>query len=672
VPIEHFRLRLYSAILHLCRHLEQLGSFAAALEEFPFLGGYLDEFAGTGIPTSSCRDATAAWDEAIWSWEAAWAERLPLLDLQVAAGLSEHALTLLFTAGLMDEDPRFGRLVAALQPHQDGPRPTVGLLTSWWGADGAQQARRAVRSLIDQSILEVANPHEPRSAWALQPPPILWDALRGDRPAMVAPWARYEDPSVLPDLEMLIVGPDLHARLQGLPGLMHTGLVQKVIVRGPESSGRRTSLKSVARACGRGCLELSGLNGSDDPRWAVAGSLATLLRAMPILALSPAPGESALIPDLAPFDGAIGITLPARGNATGPGIEQGVTLDTTLPDVAARCEHWAAALGPAAPADLVGVARMCRTTTGAIRRMARMALAEAGLEGRQSVSLADARRARDSLQAGRLDTLAVRVPCEGDWGDIVLGGETQRELALLEERCRCREELPGVLPGLFGAQLGTGVRALFTGLSGTGKSLGARLLAASLRKELYRLDLSSVVNKYLGETEKNLERTLSRAEALDVVLLIDEGDALMARRTDIDTSNDRYANLETDFLLQRLDTFEGILIVTTNAEQRMDEAFQRRLDAVVVFSPPGPAERMAIWALHLPPSHSVDRDFLEEIAVRCALTGGQIRNAVLHASLLAHSGAERVDGGHLEGAVRREYQKKGAMCPLRSRETVGG
>jgi SpoVK/Ycf46/Vps4 family AAA+-type ATPase len=232
------------------------------------------------------------------------------------------------------------------------------------------------------------------------------------------------------------------------------------------------------------------------------------------------------------------------------------------------------------------------------------------------------------------------------------------------------ERLPDALPEIFGSQLGAGVRALFTGPSGTGKSMAARLLAAGLGKDLYRLDLSAVVNKYLGETEKNLERALSRAETLDVILLIDEGDALLAQRTDVGTSNDRYANLETNFLLQRLESFEGILVVTTNAEQRIDDAFERRLDAIINFTAPGPMERWAIWALHLPPDHRVDDELLQDVAVRCALTGGQIRNAVLHASLLALSGHEALHSGHLEVAVRREYQKAGGVCPLRPREAA--
>jgi SpoVK/Ycf46/Vps4 family AAA+-type ATPase len=198
------------------------------------------------------------------------------------------------------------------------------------------------------------------------------------------------------------------------------------------------------------------------------------------------------------------------------------------------------------------------------------------------------------------------------------------------------------------------------------RPLAARLLAAVLEKDLYRVDLSSIVNKYIGETEKNLERVLSRAEELDVILLFDEGDALLTQRTGVSNANDRYANLETNYLLQRLESFDGILVVTTNAGDRIDAAFERRMDVVVEFQPAQAAERWALWQLHLPASHTIAPDFLDELASRCVLSGGQIRNAVQHAVLQAMPRGRGLDAALLEAAVRREYRKAGAVCPLRS------
>ena len=180
-----------------------------------------------------------------------------------------------------------------------------------------------------------------------------------------------------------------------------------------------------------------------------------------------------------------------------------------------------------------------------------------------------------------------------------------------------------------------------------------------------------MINKYIGETEKNLHRVLSRAEALDVVLLLDEGDALLGQRTEVRSANDRYANLETNYLLQRLETYQGIVVVTTNLGENIDSAFQRRMDVVVPFFPPQAEERWRILDLHLPPDHAVSSAFLERMAVACALTGGQLRNAALHATLLAlENGGGPVDTSHLEEAVRSEYRKAGAAYPL-AREGFG-
>ncbi len=151
------------------------------------------------------------------------------------------------------------------------------------------------------------------------------------------------------------------------------------------------------------------------------------------------------------------------------------------------------------------------------------------------------------------------------------------------------------------------------------------------------------------------------------MLLLDEGDSLLGNRTDVRSANDRYANLETNFLLQRLEHYQGIVLITTNLGENIDSAFQRRMDVVVNFMPPQEQERWQIWRLHLPDDHGVTPDFLTDVALRCPLTGGQIRNAALHATLLALDGAGdgvRVTDGHLDQALRSEYRKAGASFPL--------
>jgi len=157
---------------------------------------------------------------------------------------------------------------------------------------------------------------------------------------------------------------------------------------------------------------------------------------------------------------------------------------------------------------------------------------------------------------------------------------------------------------------------------------------------------------------------LSRAEALDVVLLLDEGDALLGQRTEVKSANDRYANLETNYLLQRLEHYQGIVLVTTNLGDAIDSAFQRRMDVVVPFYPPQPEERLHILRLHLPADHRVSPALLERVALRCALTGSQLRSAALSAALLALELQAPLADAHLEAALRGEYRKAGGICPL--------
>jgi SpoVK/Ycf46/Vps4 family AAA+-type ATPase len=304
-------------------------------------------------------------------------------------------------------------------------------------------------------------------------------------------------------------------------------------------------------------------------------------------------------------------------------------------------------------------------TGGNVRRAAGLARAHSALEGRADVTPSDVRQACRALNRQALDTLAAWVPATGEWGQLAVAPETARELETLEARCRHRERLQEFIGAAFGPRGNPGVRALFCGPSGTGKSLAARLLAAALQMDLYRLDLSSVINKYIGETEKSLNQVFTLAEELDVILLLDEGDSLMTQRTAVQTSNDRYANLETNYLLQRLETYDGILIVTTNAPEGIDGAFRRRMDVVVEFGPPGVHERWAIWQTHLPSAHAVDAELLQDLAARCTLNGAQIRNAALHASLLALEDGGVILSSHVDAAVQREYRKSGGVCPLR-------
>ncbi len=635
----HFQLHFYGAALRLRERVSD--------DRHAFLRDYCAEpdAAGLGQP--------AAWDAAVAEWERGGV--LALQRLAAAAGLGAAGLHALFLVGLVDEDARFGAIFEQYTGHQ---RPTAGLLHSWW-----PQMRPALRRLAEAGLVEATDAESPRADSPLRVAAVAWDAIRGDPPGRLAAWVRHRPRDALHELDALIVDPHLRDALIRAPAVLAGGAAHAIVVRGPAAGGRRTMLGAIARAAGLGMLEVSTL-GADDPRWRVLGALATLLHAMPVVILDVPAGDTFDVPPLDAWPGPLGVVLGRCGGVDGAGLEQAVTLELGVPGLEERARHWTAALGAGSGLAAADLAVRFRMTGGNIRRTAQLARAAAALAGRDRPAPEDVLRGARAQQARLLDTLATRVPTVSGWDRVAVRSETMRELRLLEVRCRHRERLAATVGAAAGEDLTAGVRALLTGPSGTGKTLAARTLAGVLGVDLYRIDLATVVNKYLGETEKNLDRLFSRAEESDAALLLDEGDALMTRRTDVQTSNDRYANLETNFLLQRLESFDGIVLVTTNAADRIDDAFRRRMDVVVDFGLPDELERWSIWRLHLPERHEVEDALIEELAVRCSLSGGQMRNAVLHASLLALDDGGTIASEHLDTAVRREYQQAGQVCPL--------
>ncbi len=669
-PIEHFKMFFYAAVLNLLNHVTKgFDSQDAVFEQFPFLAGYNNELAQSGLEGMNSLGAIKYWLDSLRDWEESATEHLPLRALRLAAGLDHAGMTSLITVGLIEEDMRFGPVFEVAQGTPGQHRPTPSLLNSWrCDENGATDARAHIRSLQEQGLVRVVNPEAPRLEWALEVPAALWDALRGEQNETPASWLRYQSPASLPSLAELILPPALNDRLQLIPGLLASGEAQSLVVRGAQRNGRRTLLGAVARSLGRGLLEVNGLIRRDDERWRTIGPLATALHAFPVIHFELAPEETAVVPALTAYDGPNGVVLGRQGGVGGASVSRALTLNLEMPDAGLRRLHWLRACSENKLRDLTGVSERFRLTSGNIYRAARLAETYATLAGRQSIIFADIQEATRALNRETLDTLAARLKIFGDWQQLSVGTDTRDELDNLENRCRHREHLRDAVGAAFGSHLNPGVRALFSGPSGTGKTLAARLLAAVLQMDLYRLDLSAVVNKYIGETEKNLNEVFSRAEELDVILLLDEGDALLTQRTGVQTANDRYANLETNFLLQRLETFEGILIVTTNAGDRIDSAFRRRMDVVINFTPPDAMERWSIWQSHLPTDHLVHDALLEDVAHRCELTGGQIRNAILHASLLALNDGGIVTSPMVTEAILREYRKSGGVCPLRRLE----
>jgi SpoVK/Ycf46/Vps4 family AAA+-type ATPase len=209
---------------------------------------------------------------------------------------------------------------------------------------------------------------------------------------------------------------------------------------------------------------------------------------------------------------------------------------------------------------------------------------------------------------------------------------------------------------------GKGISALFTGPPGTGKTLAAQIMANELGIDLYRIDLSTVVSKYIGETEKNLERIFSEAQASNAILFFDEADAIFGKRSEVKDAHDRYANIEVGYLLQRMEAYDGIAILATNLRANLDEAFTRRLQFIIHFPFPEEAYRRQIWEVLTPPdlpgAEGLDYSLM---AKRFKLTGGSIRNIIASAAFLAANDGGRVTMAHLMHGTRREFQKMGKL-----------
>jgi SpoVK/Ycf46/Vps4 family AAA+-type ATPase len=202
--------------------------------------------------------------------------------------------------------------------------------------------------------------------------------------------------------------------------------------------------------------------------------------------------------------------------------------------------------------------------------------------------------------------------------------------------------------------------------------LAAGWLATQLGLPIYRADLSAVTSKYIGETEKNLAQLLAHAEESGIILLFDEADSLFGKRTEVRESNDRFANAQTNYLLQRIETFDGIALLTSNSRARFDPAFCRRLDMIVEFPLPGPEERRLLWLSHLGSNHRLSHRDLNQIAAAADLAGGHIRNAVLTAAVLAQAATRPIEYADVYLGLSDEYRKLGRQTPTELVRRTGG
>jgi SpoVK/Ycf46/Vps4 family AAA+-type ATPase len=288
------------------------------------------------------------------------------------------------------------------------------------------------------------------------------------------------------------------------------------------------------------------------------------------------------------------------------------------------------------------------------------ATVKARLRGDRAVSTGDLWDACREHSSWELRQLAHQIRPVYDWQDIVVPDEVRRQLREIAAQVTHRTRVYRAWG--FGAKLarGRGVSALFSGVSGTGKTMAAEILANELHLDLYGVDLAGVVSKYIGETEKNLRRIFDAAERSGAILFFDEADALFGKRTEVKDSHDRFANIEINYLLQRMEEYRGLSILATNRKSDVDRAFLRRIRFLVDFPFPEADQRLLIWQRAFPPQTplaTLDYDMLS----RMEIAGGNIRNIALSAAFLAAEGDEPIGMPHLVRAARREYTKMDKM-----------
>jgi hypothetical protein len=571
----------------------------------------------------------------------------PLDWLCERLSLSSAERSLIVLAGMAEEHEGYGAVFSSLHPAAEA-RPTVGLFARLHWPDASRLA--CLRLFHESCVLSLglvrAEGAVPWPMRTLTPAPILWPLLHGLDPDVGEP--RGGGDAAAP------VDPGCERAVEALRG--HEACAVLI----PASPAAEFCAGSLAEAAGwpARVLRLDAATPLETLQGLMIRTLT--LGETPVLRIGSESVRGELACALERYPGPfllIGASATLVGELDRP-IVAAPARPLSRPVVR---DLWRAAALEAADAAEVLAARF-PAPPAVIRRASRDA-AFLRERPRTEEDLSEAMKAR--LGGGENPSVRRLAPTAA-WDDLILPPEKLRMLRAAADRLR--HELRVLDDWGFGgpAHGHRGVRLLFAGLPGTGKTLAAEVLAGALGVDLLVVDLAGVVSKWIGETEKNLSVLFDQAESTRAVLFFDEADALFGKRTEVSDAHDRYANIETSFLLARLDRFDGVAVLATNLRQNLDKAFVRRFDAIVDFPEPGPAERAAIWRRHMPSSAPLAEDVdLEALADRFPMSGAMIRNAVLNAAFAAAEGQAdaRIAHRHLHAAVRLEFDKAGRPHP---------
>lgn len=472
-------------------------------------------------------------------------------------------------------------------------------------------------------------------------------------------YASFDDDTV--GLDNLEVEPSVRQRIA-------KAFVDKdfVIVKGGAGSGRRSIIAATAKAMNKRVIVVDGMAISKERAIAakqlrIVARECALFDAVPMIRQLEAlqgGGEVADRLDLVESE----LSGPCFATTTRSIVRRWrkppVHVELAPLGGVARARLWARAL-PVPQETAEQLANLYPLAPALIEAAGKAVMSNAGGEALQAAHVAAGIR---SVLDDRLAGLATRITVKQTWDDLVL--PTEQITSVIELLARIRERGRVYEEWGFADKLGKGlgVTALFSGPPGTGKTMCAGLIARDLGTEIYQVDLSKLASKWIGETEKNLAALFDAAEAGHAILLFDEADAVFGKRTEVKSSNDRHANHETNYLLQRLETFTGICILTTNHENAIDEAFRRRLSVHVRFPMPEAEERTKLWQALIPKAAPVDDDMrYEQLGQSFVMSGGYIRNAVLRAAFLAADAKVAIDAKFLLRAAQLEYEAMGKV-----------
>lgn len=588
------------------------------------------------------------------------AEDQGLVSLANKLRLEDLELLTISLALAVEEDPMVGRAIAYMQAPVGGSRPTLGLLESafalivndtdeQWIA-GSILSGMAVRS----GILNMLNTDAPLPEQSIQVPGMLVLALH--KKDFLWPGTRnFDDASAVILPESICQQAQQHAVAL---------LSQHNNILAIRSASIKEARSVAFEVCRHFQLEPLFFN-TESVLLKGLGPLCLVNGRIPVFEFDLAPAETQYVTELPGYDGCGIVILGPDGNIES---QSGSLLHWTVstPNQKEREVLWQGYL------EDKHLARQLASdhvhSAGRIMELSQLSFREARLNNRIQPDIEDIRQAAWMAEGGNLSSLAqaitTRIPDEA----LVLPANTKKELDYLMQRCKNRESLGEELGITIRAGYKMGVKALLVGPSGTGKTLVASWIATRLGLPLFRVDLASVVSKYIGETEKNLATLLAKAEQSEVVLLFDEADSLFGKRTDIKDSNDRHANSQTNYLLQRIEFYKGIVLLTSNSRGRFDSAFTRRLDKVIEFALPAPEQRRALWQAHLGSKQMISMKQLNQLAVGSDLAGGYIRNAVLSAAVQAKATSRQISFDDIAIGLESEYRKLGRQLPSEIRQ----